>query len=258
MQVVILAGGKGTRAYPFTDYLPKPMMPVAGKPMLMQIMQIFANQGHREFILSIGHRKEVIMDYFAHKDNDLDITLVDTGEETDTAGRIYKCRHLLREQFMATYGDGLSDVPLDKLVAFHNGHGGAATLTSVPLQSQYGTVEFDEAGKVTAFREKPRLSTHWINAGFFVMNSSVFDCWEGTNLERQVFPRLLEKGMLHTYRHDGFFKSMDTHKDQQELEDILLGSTLVPHADMARSNKHYRYFDEKSLKAERERTANAQ
>lgn len=252
MQVVILAGGKGTRAYPFTDYLPKPMMPVGGKPILVQIMQLFAAQGHREFILSIGHRKEVILDYFAHKDNDLDLTIVDTGEDTDTAGRIYNCRHLLRDQFMATYGDGLSDVPMDKLVSFHNQHDGAATLTSVPLQSQYGTVEFDASGKVTAFREKPRLTSHWINAGFFVMNRSVFDHWEGTNLERQVFPRLLEKGLLHTYRHDGFFKSMDTHKDQQEMEDILLNSNLVARAELARSNKHYRYFDHRSLNPSRE------
>lgn len=247
MQVVILAGGKGTRAYPFTDYLPKPMMPVGGKPILVQIMQLYAAQGHREFVLSIGHRKEVILDYFAHKDNDLDITIVDTGEETDTAGRIYKCRHLLRDQFMATYGDGLSDVPIDRLIAYHNQHDGLATITSVPLQSQYGTVEFDAEGKVTAFREKPRLKSHWINAGFFVMDWSIFDHWEGTNLERQVFPKLLEKGLLHTYRHDGFFKSMDTQKDQQEMEELLVNSDLVARTSLAQSNKHYRYFDGPTL-----------
>lgn len=247
MQVVILAGGKGTRAYPFTDYLPKPMMPVGGKPILVQIMQLFAAQGHREFILSIGHRKEVILDYFAHKANDLDITIVDTGEDTDTAGRIFNCRHLLRDQFMATYGDGLSDVPMDKLVEFHNQHDGVATLTSVPLQSQYGTVEFDPNGRVTAFREKPRLNSHWINAGFFVMNKTIFDHWDGRNLEREVFPKLLEKGLLHTYRHDGFFKSMDTHKDQQEMEELLANSDLVAPANLTQTNKHYKYFDHRVL-----------
>lgn len=263
MQVVILAGGKGTRAYPFTDYLPKPMMPVGGKPILVQIMQLYAAQGHREFILSIGHRKEVVLDYFSHKDNDLDITLVDTGAETDTAGRIYNLRHLLRDQFMATYGDGLSDVPLDKLLAFHNSHGGAATLTSVPLQSQYGTVESDAEGRVTGFREKPRLHSHWINAGFFVMNKSVFDNWEGSNLEREVFPRLLDRKQLFTYRHDGFFKSMDTQKDQQEMEAILAEMELVKRAELTRSTKHYRYFDWQEIadKADFARTqgaANAQ
>jgi glucose-1-phosphate cytidylyltransferase len=249
MQVIILAGGRGTRAYPFTEYLPKPMMPVGGKPILVQIMLLFAAQGHREFVISIGHRKEVILDYFAHKSNDLDITLVDTGEEADTAQRIFHCRHLLRDQFMATYGDGLCDVPLDKLIAFHNAHAGMATLTSVPLQSQYGTVESDGTGRVTGFREKPRLRDHWINAGFFVMDKSVFGHWEGDNLERQIFPRLLDKELLYTYRHDGFFKSMDTYKDQQELEEMLATSDLIPGARQAPATSAYKYYDYRDLEA---------
>ena len=248
MQVVILAGGKGTRAYPFTEYLPKPMMPVGGKPMLVQIMHLFASQGHREFIISVGHRKEVILDYFSHKSYDFDLSIVDTGEDTDTAGRIYNCRHLLRDRFMATYGDGICDVSMDKLLQFHEAHDGLATLTSVPLQSQYGTVEFDAAGRVSGFREKPRLTSHWINAGFFVLDREVFDHWEGRNLEREVFPRLLEKNLLYTYRHDGFFKSMDTYKDQQELEQMLADSDLVPSArQLARPNAGYRYFDHREF-----------
>ena len=243
MQVVILAGGKGTRAYPFTEYLPKPMMPVGGKPMLVQIMHLFASQGHREFIISVGHRKEVILDYFSHKSYDFDISIVDTGEDTDTAGRIYNCRHLLRDRFMATYGDGICDVPIDKLIAFHDAQGGLATITSVPLQSQYGTVEFDDRQRVTGFREKPRLTSHWINAGFFVMNRAIFDHWEGANLEREVYPRLLREGLLYTYRHDGFFKSMDTVKDQQELEQILAESELLSSAGHAGHGNGYRYFD---------------
>jgi glucose-1-phosphate cytidylyltransferase len=245
MQVVILAGGKGTRAYPFTEYLPKPMMPVGGKPMLLQIMQLFAAQGHREFILSLGHRKEVILDYFSQKACDLDITLVDTGESTDTAGRIFHCRHLLRERFMATYGDGICDVPIDRLLDFHGRHGGLATMTSVPLQSQYGTVEYDEQNRVTGFREKPRLTSHWINAGFFVMDKGVFDHWEGQNLEREVYPRLVQKGLLYTFRHDGFFKSMDTYKDQQELEEMLAVSKPVPF--LRREDKYCKYFDHREL-----------
>ena len=142
-------------------------------------------------------------------------------------------------------------MPLDKLLQFHSQHDGAATITSVPLQSQYGTLEFDASGKVTAFREKPRLASHWINAGFFVMNKWIFDHWKGSNLEREVFPALLEKGMLHTYRHDGFFKSMDTHKDQQELEEILATTDVIERADLARSNPHYRYFDGDAIEAAR-------
>ena len=253
MQVVILAGGKGTRAYPFTDYLPKPMMPVAGKPILVQIMQLYASQGHREFIVSVGHRKEVILDYFANRDLGLDVTIVDTGEDTDTAGRIWKCRHLLRDQFMATYGDGLSDVPLDQLVGYHNSHAGVVTITSVPLQSQYGTVEFEPDGRVTAFREKPRLKSHWINAGFFVMDWSVFEHWEGGNLEREVFPKLLDKGLLQTYRHDGFFKSMDTQKDQQEMEEILQKSDFVQRFKLAQQARNYRYYDNLTIAALRGR-----
>jgi len=251
MQVVILAGGRGTRAYPFTEYLPKPMMPVGGKPILLQIMHLFAAQGHREFILSVGHRKEVILDYFSHKSYDLDIKIVDTGDDTDTAGRIHHCRHLLRDQFMATYGDGLCDVPLDKLVAFHDAHDGLVTITSVPLQSQYGTVEFDATSRVTGFREKPRLASHWINAGFFVMNKAVFEHWEGSNLEREVFPKLLDRRLLYAYRHDGFFKSMDTYKDQQEMEEMLASRTLIPSTPLARRNECFDYFDYRELGKER-------
>ena len=251
MQVVILAGGRGTRAYPFTEYLPKPMMPVGGKPILLQIMHLFARQGHTEFIISVGHRKEVILDYFSHKSYEFDITIVDTGEDTDTAGRIYNCRHLLHDRFMATYGDGICDVPMDKLVEFHKASGGLATLTSVPLQSQYGTVEFDGKDRVTGFREKPRLTSHWINAGFFVLEQAVFDQWEGKNLEREVFPNLLRKNLLYTYRHDGFFKSMDTYKDQQELEQMLTGSDLVPDPKhLTKPNSGYRFYDHRDLAKE--------
>ncbi|MEJ2755885.1 MAG: sugar phosphate nucleotidyltransferase, partial [Gammaproteobacteria bacterium] len=212
--------------YPFTEYLPKPMMPVGGKPMIVQIMSLFAAQGHVEFVVSVGHRKEVIIDYFSGKHYDWDIKIVDTGEETDTAGRIYHCQNLLRDQFLATYGDGICDVSLDKLIHFHNSHSGLVTLTSVPLQSQYGTVEAENSGRIIGFNEKPRLKSHWINAGFFVMDKSVFRYWNGENLERDVFPALAAESLLFCYQNDGFFKSMDTYKDQKELEDILVASDV--------------------------------
>jgi glucose-1-phosphate cytidylyltransferase len=226
MQVVILCGGRGTRAYPYTDYLPKPMMPIGNQPILLHVMRLFAAQGHKEFILSVGWRKEIILDYFDRKSLDFDVRFVDTGLDTDTGGRISGCKHLLRDPFFATYADGLSDVPLDKLVDFHKSRGGWVTITTVPLRSQYGTVHFDAAGKVDAFREKPVLREHWINAGFFVMNKAVFDNGDGKNLERDVFPALARKGKLFAYQHDGFFKSMDTYKDQQELEPMFADRSI--------------------------------
>ena len=247
MQVVILAGGKGTRAYPFTDYLPKPMMPVNGKPMLIQIMRLFAAQGHTEFIISVGHRKEVILDYFANKSFGWDIKIVDTGEDTDTAGRIYNCRSLLKDQFMATYGDGVCDINVKDIIDFHNGHEGCVTLTSVPLQSQYGTVEYDDSGKVLGFIEKPRLTTHWINAGFFVMDKTVFDHWEGRNLEQEVFPAITKQGMLYTYCHDGFFKSMDTQKDQKDLDDMIRSGSVGKIDLLGNEEQDLNFFDYRDL-----------
>jgi glucose-1-phosphate cytidylyltransferase len=221
MQVVILCGGKGTRAYPYTDHMPKPMLPVDGTPILLHVMQIFAEQGHRDFILSVGHRKEVIQDYFDRKHLDWNVQLIDTGEETQTGGRILRCRELLADTFFATYADGLSDVSLARLLEFHRGHDGLATVTSVPLPSQFGTIEAEPSGRIVGFREKPVLHEHWINAGFFVMDSAVFDHWNGEDLEREVFPSLVSEGLLYAYRHTGFFKSLDSYKDHQELERLV-------------------------------------
>jgi glucose-1-phosphate cytidylyltransferase len=221
MKVVILAGGRGARAYPFTDYLPKPMMPVHGKPILLRIMELFANHGHVDFMLSVGYRKEVIEDYFeGRKLKNWEVQILDTGLDGDTGDRIERCRGHLTEPFFATYGDGLSDVDLNQLLAYHRRHGGLVTVTSVPLISQYGTVETDSHGRVLRFREKPRLTEHWINAGFFVMQPQVFEHWHGHSLEREVLPALLAQGHVYAYRHDGFFKSMDTQKDQMEIDDM--------------------------------------
>lgn len=227
MQVVILCGGKGTRAYPYTDHLPKPMLPVDGTPILVHVMRIFADQGHRDFVLSVGYRKEVIQDYFEAKELDWNVRIVDTGLETQTGGRIAGCRRWLADTFFATYADGLSDVPLDGLLAFHRSHPGLATVTSVPLPSQYGTIEAGADGRIVGFREKPTLREHWINAGFFVFDSAVFERWQGDDLEREVFPGLAADGLLYAYRHQGFFRSLDSYKDHQEIE-TLAGAGRPP------------------------------
>ncbi|MBI4692944.1 MAG: NTP transferase domain-containing protein [Gammaproteobacteria bacterium] len=226
MRVVILCGGKGTRAYPYTEYMPKPMLMVNGTPILMQVIRLYTDQSFREFVLSVGHRKEVIEDYFHRKNMDFSVRCIDTGTEADTGDRIYGCRDVLEDTFMATYADGLSDIDLQDLLRFHRSHDGLATITSVPLISQYGTVEADSDGRIVAFREKPVLREHWINAGFFVFDRAVFDHWEGRNLEREVFPALARKGLLYTYHHTGFFKSMDSYKDQIEIEQLVQGGDI--------------------------------
>ncbi len=221
MKVVILCGGKGIRAFPFTEYMPKPMLPVGGSPILAQVMRSFISQGFTEFVLATGYRRSVIEDYFDGKDIGATIDILDTGEDTDTGGRLIACRDLVGETFFATYADGLSDVPLERLLSFHKGHPGLATITSVPLITQYGILETEPSGEVVAMEEKPVLREYWINAGFFVFDREVFDHWEGQNLERDVFPNLIKRRLVYTYNHDGFFKSMDNYKDQQEFEDLI-------------------------------------
>lgn len=220
IKVLILAGGRGTRAFPHTDYLPKPMLPVNGQPIITHVMRIFAEQGYRRFVLSVGYRGDVIVDYFANKSLNWQVEIEATGDETGTGGRIAGCRHLLGDTFMATYADGLAKIPLDELVAFHRSHGGLVTITSVPLTSQYGTIESAADGRILSFTEKPTLAGHWINAGFMVFERAAFDHWEGDNLEREVLPRLCEKGLAYTFRCQAFFKSMDTHKDQLDIEEL--------------------------------------
>lgn len=221
MKVVILCGGKGTRSYPFTEYFPKPMMPICGTPVLVHLMRIYAQQGFDQFVLSAGHRKEILEDYFDRRFHDWTIEIVDTGADADTGDRIRRCADVVSDTFFATYGDGLGNVDLRRLLAFHNASGGAATVTSVPLRSQYGTVVSDPGGKVAQFIEKPLIREHWINAGFFVFSRRAFDEWEGHNLEVDVLPHLARRDMLFAYQHKGFWKSMDTSKDQQELEALM-------------------------------------
>ncbi len=226
MKVVILCGGKGIRAFPFTEYLPKPMLPVGGSPILVQILRSFMDQGFDDFVLAAGHRKETLDDYFEGKNLGCKVTIVDTGEDADTGERIKRCAHLVGDEFMATYGDGLSDVPLQKLVAFHRSHGGIATVTSVPMFTQYGVLDCDTSGKVVQMREKPVLHDHRINIGFFVMKKKIFDHWKGSNLEKHVLPELTRMGELYSYRHDGFFKSVDSYKDQQEFDEIVRSGNI--------------------------------
>lgn len=220
MNVVILCGGQGTRAYPYTQKMPKALMQVGDAPIVEQVMRIYASFGYWDFILSVGYLKEQIIEYFADASNrhGWRVTCVDTGDTTDTGGRILGVKDYVTPTFHATYCDGLGDVDLDELVRFHEEHGGDSTMTAVRLRSQYGIVGFEEgSGRVTHFEEKPVIPDRWINAGFFVFDDAVFDRWQGTNLERDVLPGLADENQLYIYQHTKFWRSMDTHKDQQEL-----------------------------------------
>ena len=194
-------------------------MPVDDVPIVEQVMRIYASYGFRDFLLSVGYLKEQIVEHFARREAELGwrIRCIDTGESTDTGGRILGCREHLTPTFHATYCDGSGDIDLDALSSFHKTHGAMATMTSFPLRSQYGLVYADESGRVSHFEEKPVLPDKLINAGYFVFDRTVFDAWEGTNLERDVLPALARREEIYIYRHTGFWRSMDTHKDQQEL-----------------------------------------
>ena len=221
MKVVILCGGQGVRAFPFTTYMPKPMLPLGGTPVIAHVIRSFVLQGFREIILAAGYRRSVLKDYFDGKDMGASVTVVDTGEETDTGGRVFACRDLVGDDFMVTYGDGLCDVPLDELVGFHHSSERLLTITAVPMLSQYGVMRVEEDAAVSSFGEKPLIRDRWINAGFMVMSRAIFDDWGGDNLERDVIPPLVERGAVQAFRHDGFFKSFDFYKDVLDMDEII-------------------------------------
>ncbi len=217
-KVVILCGGKGTRSYPFTEYMPKVMMPINGTPIIVHLMRIYASQGFSSFVLAAGHRKEMLFDYFDGRFPEWNIRIVDTGDDADTGDRILRCGTYVGERFFATYGDGLGDLNLHDLLDAHVRQKSLVTMTSVPLRSQYGLVRFDDNNRVIRFEEKPIVKDYWINAGFMVMEREALMQWTGHNLEGQVLPNFARQGQLGVYQHHGFWKSMDTSKDQQELE----------------------------------------
>ena len=223
MKVVILCGGKGTRSYPFTEYFPKVMMPVNGTPILVHLMRTYATQGYKDFVLAGGHRIEMLHDYFSGRFREWNVHIVDTGSDADTGDRILRCGDHVGERFFATYGDGLGNIDLRQLLESHERGHGLATLTTVPLRSQYGLVVFDDDNKVRRFEEKPLVRDYWINAGFFVFEKRALLEWKGHNLEQEVLPEFASRGLLQVNRHTGFWKSMDTSKDQQEMENLVIG-----------------------------------
>lgn len=220
MRTVILCCGKGTRAHPHTVEVPKPLLPVGDQPVLAHVMSIYARQGFTDFVLAAGYRCELIREFARTVPPEWSVEVLDTGPDTNTGERVRRCRDHVDGTFFVTYADGLGDVDLRSLLDAHAGHDGVATLTTVALPSPYGTVETDASGCVVRFREKPRLAEHRINAGYFVFDDAVFDHWRGEDLERDVLPALASAGELFVHPHDGFWRSLDTHKDSLELSEL--------------------------------------
>ena len=240
MQVVILAGGRGTRLAEETHAVPKPMVRIGPQPILWHIMSHYAAHGFDEFVVALGYRGYVIKEYFANlathqadlrvdfsrgeikvladRSPNWRVTLVDTGLDTMTGGRLGRLRDHLRGRFMLTYGDGLSDVDVPALVRYHEARGLQATVTAVHPQPRFGSLEITE-GRVNAFREKPKHSQDRINGGFFVFEPDVLDLMTGDDcvLERDPLAHLAASGQLAAYEHDGYWQPMDTVRERDEL-----------------------------------------
>ena len=245
MKTVLLAGGLGTRISEETQLKPKPMVEIGGIPILVHIMRIYAAHHFTDFVVALGYKGEVVKDYFLNyhlRTSDLSIDLgsgkvdysrrvteklavelVDTGDKSMTGGRLHRLESRLRPHgtFMLTYGDGVSNVDIAKLVAFHRKHGRIATMTAVRPAARFGTMAFD-GDRVASFKEKPQASEGWINGGFFVFEPTVFDYLHGdqTVLEQDPLEKLAQNGELMAYKHDGFWQPMDTVRDRDVLNDL--------------------------------------
>ncbi|MEA2455391.1 MAG: glucose-phosphate cytidylyltransferase [Thermoleophilaceae bacterium] len=222
-EVVILCGGRGTRLREHTASIPKPLVEIGGEPIVWHVMRIYAAQGFRRFTLCTGYKGELI-EAAVHSRSwpeGVEVRCIDTGIETPTGGRIAKVGPLLEGRpFCATYADGVADIDLGRLVAFHREHGGLATMTVVRPELQFGVAEVDGDGRVRGFREKPR-SEHWVNGGFFCFEPGALECMdEDSVLEREPLESLAARGQLHAFRHEGFWDCMDTYKDAVLLDDL--------------------------------------
>jgi glucose-1-phosphate cytidylyltransferase len=222
--VVILCGGRGARLKERTREIPKPLVEIGGMPILWHVIQLYAVQGFRRFILATGYKGELIERFTAAHawPPGVSVRCADTGLNTQTGGRIKRLAPQLEAEqvFCATYADGLADIDLDALLAFHTRHGALATMTVVRPELQFGVTELAPDGSVRGFREKPR-SEHWINGGFFCFGAPVLDYLESDGaLEREPLERLATAGELRAYRHEGFWECMDTYKDAVQLNDL--------------------------------------
>jgi len=228
VKVVILAGGAGTRLAEETDLRPKPMVEIGGRPILWHVMSIYARAGLREFLVACGYKGEMIREYFdgpraeEAARADWKVEIVDTGRETMTGGRIRRLLPWLAEgTFLATYGDGLADLDVREVLAFHRAHGKIATVTAVRPPSRFGALSLD-GPRVTEFSEKPQTGEGWINGGFFAFEPGVQEYLAGDDaiLEREPLESLARDGELMAFRHSGFWQPMDTLREKRILEEL--------------------------------------
>lgn len=249
MKVAILAGGRGSRLAEETDIKPKPMVEIGGRPILWHIMKHYAHYGHTDFLIALGYKGEVIKKYMADycslnsdltvnlrtgeirrygaTNPDWTVGLIDTGMNTLTAGRIKRLApYIGNQRFMLTWGDGVSDVDLDRLLEFHRNHGKLATMTIVRPPARYGHITLDGA-QVMQFMEKPQLGEGWINGAFFVLEPEVFEYIDGDMVmwEHEPLERLAADGQLMAYRHEGFWQCMDTLREKHLLESLWESGT---------------------------------
>ena len=245
MKVIFLAGGFGTRLAEYTELIPKPMVSIGGKPILWHIMKTYSKFGHNDFYAALGYKSEVVKDYFVKyhtlnsdftvslkngkisrsevDDLDWKVTLVDTGIDTMTGGRLKRMREFIgNETFMMTYGDGLSNINVDKLIDFHRSHKKMVTVTTVRPPARFGELVL-EGDIVREFNEKPQLRDGWINGGFFVFEPGIFDFIKGDEsvLEKEPLERAAFEGQMMAYRHEGFWQCMDTKRDKDHLEELF-------------------------------------
>jgi len=232
MQVVVLCGGKGARMYPTTEELPKPLMHIGDRPILWHIMKFYSKHGHKDFILLLGFKGEMIKEYFINpKNRDLDwnIIFLDTGIETKKGERIKMAKDLIKgDKFLLAYGDDLCNVNINDVIKFHEENGKMVTLTSVKLSSNFGIVETDENGTVKQFKEKPVLD-HWISGGYLVLNKEVIDHIKSGMDETDAFETLAADGKVQAFKHEGFWKTMNTIRDMRELNDLWEKGELQKH-----------------------------
>lgn len=244
MKVILLAGGFGTRLSEYTETIPKPMVTVGGRPILWHIMRTYAQFGHKDFYLALGYKAELIKEYFLHyrslnadftvdlatgavlphqiDEADWRVTLVHTGLDSMTGGRVKRMQSFIgNEPFMLTYGDGVADIDLDALLAFHLSHGKMVTVTAVHPGARFGELVIDD-DQVSSFQEKPQMGQGWINGGYFIIQPEFFELItsDATILEREPLEQAARMGELMAYRHNGFWQCMDTKRDRDTLEDL--------------------------------------
>ena len=246
MKVIILAGGFGTRLSEYTEMIPKPMVTIGGKPILWHIMRTYAHFGHKDFYLALGYKAEIIKDYFLHyrslnddftvnlangdveshqtDDTDWKVTMVQTGLESMTGGRVKRMKSFIaNEPFLLTYGDGIADINIDKLVKFHKSHGKMVTVSAVHPGARFGELKMDD-NQIISFKEKPQMGQGWVNGGYFVMEPEFLNMISGDNtiLEQEPLEMVAKMGELMAFQHDGYWQCMDTKRDRDHLEDLWL------------------------------------